>query len=236
MAQRPNVHENILHPVRGDVFHLAPVPLVYSVTPADEAADLHADIVETARRHFSSALLDVPDERHVDDLGSIPEFPGDSWKELHGPAIGVWHRVPTNNFLDLDEPCVKRVRQLIASKHEEVLAVVGEQRYTGTEFMESWIQFYRNGDHKVLHNHQRYDYPYVPDMWVGAYYVTDGRPDPDKKYSGLLNFSIRGENHLIRPKPGLLLIWPYDILHEVHPFYGGSERIVINFHVRVAAV
>lgn len=214
------------------MFHLAPIPLVYCVVRDSGIDELHQDIVHTARQYITGPALDVPDERHVHDLGSVPEFPGDSWKEPRGPAVGVWHRVPTNNFLNLDTSCVRWLRELISVKHQEVLTTGGEHSYTGTEFMETWIQFYQNGDHKVLHNHQRYDYPYVPDMWVGVYYVTDGDPDPDKKYSGLLSFSIREENYYVRPKPGLLLMWPYDILHEVHPFYGASERIVVNFHVR----
>lgn len=234
MPARPNVHEGILYPVSGNVFHVAPVPLVYCVIRDADVDEMHRDLIRAATEHLSRAALDVPDERHVDDLGSVPEFPGDSWKEIHSPAVGVWHRVPTNNFLNIDAPSISWLRSVISAKHEEVLDTVGEQKYTGTTFMESWIQFYRNGDHKVLHNHQRYDHPYVPDMWVGAYYVTDGDPDPDKKYSGLLSFSIREQHYYVRPRPGLLLMWPYDILHQVHPFYGATERVVVNFHVTSA--
>ena len=232
MATRPNIKEGVLHPFQGDVFHLAPIPLLYTIVQEPNLDEIHADIVRTASRHFAPNVLDVPDERHLADMGSVPEFPGDTWKEIHGPAVGAWHRVPTNNFLNLEADCVRWLRRLLTKKHAELVAAVGEEEYKGTRFLESWIQFYRNGDYKVLHNHQRYDYPYFEDMWVGAYYLTDGDPDYDKKYSGLLSFSVREENYYIRPKPGLLVIWPYDILHQVHPFYGGSERIVINFHLR----
>ena len=27
------------------------------------------------------------------------------------------------------------------------------------------------------------------------------------------------------------MLWPADILHEVHPFYGERPRIVINFNI-----
>lgn len=232
MALRPNVKEDVLYPVEGDVFHLAPVPLLYKVLDWDDLASFHDDLIETARNVFSEEILEVPDERHLEDMGSVPDFPGSSWRELHKPAVGVWHRVPTNNFLDVEAPCLSRFRALLEEQHRTIIRTVGEEEYEGTRFLESWIQFYKDGDYKVLHNHQRYDYPFYEDMWVGAYYLTDGGPDYDKKYSGLFSFNVRGVNYYIRPKPGLLMLWPYDILHEVHPFYGDSERIVINFHLR----
>lgn len=232
MALRRNVKEGILHTFKGEIYHLAPIPVLRTVIERDDLEEFHADLIATARRVYEEPVLEVPDERHIEDMGSVPEFPTDNWREIHKPAVGVWHRVPTNNFLDLEAPCVAELRVLLAEYHRTIIEAVGEEEYVGTRFLESWIQFYKEGDYKVLHNHQRYDYPFYEDMWVGAYYLTDGDPDRDKKYSGLFSFNVRGESYYIRPRPGLLLIWPYDILHEVHPFYGASERIVINFHLR----
>ncbi len=67
--------------------------------------------------------------------------------------------------------------------------------------------------------------------WAGAYYVDDGAPDPSMPYSGVLSFRVRDQNYLFRPKPGLLLLWPSEILHEVHPFYGTRDRVAINFNI-----
>ena len=29
----------------------------------------------------------------------------------------------------------------------------------------------------------------------------------------------------------MLILWPYDIVHSVKPFYGKTYRVVINFNV-----
>jgi hypothetical protein len=52
-------------------------------------------------------------------------------------------------------------------------------------------------------------------------------------YSGMFSFRVRQTSYYIKPKPGLLLMWPADILHKVAPFYGKSERVVINFNINI---
>jgi|SRR5215510_1422425 len=222
----------ILHPFRGWVQHLAPIPVLYRHLQFDDLADFNAALMRKARETYSEDILDVPDIRHLEDLGSVPTFPDTAWKEPQKPAVGVWHRVPTNSFLNITDPNVTRLRDIIVESHRHIVDNLREEVYGSSQILENWIQFYRQGDYKVLHNHERYGEPFFQNMWVGVYYVNDGEPDSDKKYSGLLSFSVRGCNYYIRPKPGLLLMWPSDILHEVHPFYGKSHRIVINFHVR----
>ena len=83
----------------------------------------------------------------------------------------------------------------------------------------------------MLHNHERYGPPYPQHRWSGAYYIADGTPDETMPYSGMFSFRVRGTNYFVRPRPGLLMLWPADILHEVHPFYGAERRVVINFNI-----
>lgn len=52
-------------------------------------------------------------------------------------------------------------------------------------------------------------------------------------YSGMFSFRVRQTSYYIKPKPGLLLMWPADILHKVAPFYGKSEQVVINFNINI---
>jgi len=96
---------------------------------------------------------------------------------------------------------------------------------------ESWVQFYKQADYKVLHNHERYGPPYPDNRWAGSYYIDDGDPDSTMPYSGVLSFRVRQVNYYVRPRPGLLLMWPADILHQVHPFYGSRERVAVNFNI-----
>lgn len=53
-------------------------------------------------------------------------------------------------------------------------------------------------------------------------------------YSGVLSFRVRNVNYFVRPAAGLLILWPADVLHEVHPFYGARERVVINFNINAS--
>ena len=55
-------------------------------------------------------------------------------------------------------------------------------------------------------------------------------------YSGMFSFRVRQTSYYVRPKPGLLLMWPADVLHEVAPFYGKDERIVINFNINLQSL
>jgi hypothetical protein len=232
MKQSTHVTGDVLLHGSGDAYYLAPIVIGRRILPDAEQAALHEGLIAAAKETYSEAAVDVPDERHATDLGSVPTFPDGVWRERYGAAVGIWHRVPTNNILNLveKEPVI-RLRKYIAELHREVSTLAGED-VTESEFLESWIQFYKDGDRKVLHNHERYDFPFMENMWVGTYYIDDGAPDATMKYSGVLSFRIRNENYLFRPQPGLLLLWPYDLIHEVHPFYGSRHRIVINFHIR----
>jgi len=197
----------------------------------DLAGDLNGALTEVARQAMPEPVLEVPDVRHARTLGSVPEFDDSSWAEAQTTAVGVWHRVPVNQFLDVPEAPVQRLRSLIEDGYRSAVAAVEGAADVEPWITESWIQFYKDGDYKVLHNHERYGPPYPDRRWAGAYYIDDGGPDPAMPYSGVFSFSIRGVSYFIRPRAGLLMLWPADILHEVHPFYGERDRVVINFNI-----
>lgn len=222
---------NVLHHFADDVFHLAPIPLVYHQVARKDVEAWHAQLVREAHDAFPEPVLEVPDVRHIHDMGKPQHFNDATWSEEQIPAVGVWHSVPTNGFLNLETPSVNSLRRLVEERYLHALATTGTGRGHKPWISESWIQFYKQGDYKVLHNHERYGPPYPRNPWAGAYYVDDGDPDPTMPYSGVLSFRVRQVNYYIRPSPGLLVMWPADILHEVHPFYGARERVVINFNI-----
>jgi hypothetical protein len=226
-GRRPNT----LYRVENDLHFLAPIPFVYHISNAVDLSDWHHRLMSAARKAFSEPVLEVPDVRHVHRMGSPPQFSESTWSEEQIPAVGVWHRVPTNGFLGLDVPDVCRLKKLIESQYVYALGILDGKPGLTPWISESWIQFYKAGDYKVLHNHERYGPPYPHNRWAGAYYIDDGAPDPTMPYSGLISFRVRQANHFVRPQPGMLLMWPADILHEVHPFYGERERVVVNFNI-----
>jgi hypothetical protein len=219
-----------LYSYTGDLFHLAPIPVIYHEHGASDLENFHVDLISAARSSISEAQAEVPDVRHV-DMGMNVTFDDDTWAEEQVPAIGVWHGVPTNGFLNLGDDAVTRLRSLVIDRFKFALQNASQVDPEDPWISESWIQFYKNGDYKVLHNHERYGPPYPEDRWSGAYYIADGNPDPSMPYSGMFSFRVRQANYYIRPKAGLLVMWPADILHEVTPFYGKNERIVVNFNI-----
>jgi hypothetical protein len=222
---------DILLPYKEDLFHFAPIPFVYHLVEDSDLGAWHKDLISEARRAMPEPVLEVPDVRHVKDMGKPFNFPQPTWSEQHLPAIGVWHQVPTNAFLKLEVAPVQRLRRLIESRYLNALKLLGAKKPLEARIRESWIQFYKASDYKVLHNHEGYMGPPWENSWAGAYYLDDGDPDPSMPYAGILSFRVRNANYLFRPRPGLLLLWPSDVLHEVHPFYGSRERVVINFNL-----
>ncbi len=224
------VPEILLHNTE-DLYHFAPIPFVYHSVDDEGLLEWHQHMITEARSAMSEPMLEVPDVRHAKELGKPFHFSESTWSEEQTPAIGVWHQVPTNGFLKLQAPAVQRLRHLIEERFLNALRLLGKHNSLEPWISESWIQFYKNGDYKVLHNHERYHGPYPNNRWAGAYYLEDGSPDALMPYAGILSFRVRNQNYFIRPRAGLLLIWPADVLHEVHPFYGAKERVVVNFNI-----
>ena len=81
---KSHVTEDVLTHVRGNVYHLAPIPIGWRVLSEEEQQNFHDDLVAVARERYTDDLLDVPDERHIEDLGSVPTFPQTAWRERYG--------------------------------------------------------------------------------------------------------------------------------------------------------
>lgn len=86
--------------------------------------------------------------------------------------------------------------------------------------------------------------------WSGVYYIDDGQPDSDRPDNGVIrfldtrpganmfldkgNFNIQqpfnsGSFNIV-PMPGLLVLFPSYLAHEVTPFFGKGKRVCIAFN------
>jgi hypothetical protein len=235
--------------------YVAPVPVWYQIlTPEEVGEDVstfNEKLKRIANEYYQKWQVEVPDEKHL--CKSV--FPKHLLKDMvekktfsqkYDPAEGKWHSVPTNNFLSIPEPEVIKLKEIVLNCYQQALedyhktlnTFILDYSYNDCKkthkanIDESWIQFYQNGDYKVLHNHLRYGFdPAFEHIWAGGYYIQDGKPDPYQPYAGKFSFRIRDYNHYIKPEAGLIMLWQGDILHEVHPFYGEEERICINFNL-----
>ncbi len=222
-----------------NVYHLAPIPVFMKVYDDhelhDEVFQLGLDVLSPAQKKMGQELPEVFDlerQQHYQVNYDRREM----WVEpTEYNPIGSRFWTPPNDFLDRPEGCVQEIKRRCENGFMELLDTLQFQHRRIPTITESWIQYYNptEGRGHNQHNHCRWS----PDEetilnFVGGYYLSDGEPLKDHPYSGVFTFHIRGMSYFIRPKKGMLMIWPYDIVHSVKPFYGKTQRCVINFNIQ----
>lgn len=161
----------------------------------------------------------------------------DSWVEnTERNPIGSRFWVPPNNFLTLKHPGIEIINRRIKESFVYLVDNLGLPHKNNPQITESWAQYYDPfvGRGQKQHSHSRWNPREEPEIgFSGGYYLSDGDPVEDHPYSGVFTFHIRGLSYFIRPRKGMLIIWPNDIVHSVKPFYGKKHRCVINFNVQM---
>lgn len=234
----------------GNLHFLQPIPLWKRIITEDEIGmplqEFNNKLKQIAKEYYEEWVIEVPDEKYLEKSrigeSNVQRLSNrEIFSHRNDPAIGKWHAVQTNNFLDIDAEEVKLLKDILMNDYITALHEYSKLTFDAPEdaknasnpvMDESWMQFYKNGDYKVLHNHLRYDdAPKYKNIWAGGYYIDDGDPDKWQPYSGRFEFNIRNNKYFVKPEPGLIMLWPGDILHAVHPFYGKRERICVNFNL-----
>jgi hypothetical protein len=224
---------------KDNLFYLAPIPIYMKEFGDDELQDevfrLGLDVLNEKQKLMGQELPDKWDESRQSTY-KVNYQREDRWVEpTEYNPIGSRFFTPPNNFLDRSEECVRIVRERCNSALSELLDSLDFSHNNRPIISESWMQYYEPTSGRGHNQHNHCDWGAIgaePLSFVGGYYLSDGEPLSDHPYSGALCFHIRGMSHFIRPKKGMLLIWPYDIIHSVKPFYGKSERCVINFNIQ----
>jgi uncharacterized protein (TIGR02466 family) len=123
-------------------------------------------------------------------------------------------------------------RRVLAERHEKIPSIPWT--------LSAWVNVNRTGDFNSVHVHPG-------STWSGTYYVDAGDPaDPDKGTQLHLvdpcqgrstTFLSGGEYSVpasvfIRPKPGLMVLFPSYVPHLVFPHKGTGARISIAFNLR----
>jgi hypothetical protein len=221
------------------VFQLAPIPVyqrIFDDALTDKVYKLGLETLNDTQKQMGQELpLQYDLERQsIYEVNYIRE---DQWVEDHEfPPIGSRFWTPPNDFLNYDNELVKIIKRRIEGGFLQLLKSIQIETKGKPVITESWLQYYDpfSGRGHNAHNHCRWHHEEAkPIMFSGGYYLSDGDPIADHPYSGVFSFHVRGMKYYIRPKKGMLLIWPYDIIHSVEPFYGGKERAVINFNIQI---
>lgn len=221
------------------IFQLAPIPIyqrVYEDVLNDKVYKLGLDTLTDTQKQMGQELPKQYDEERQSHY-DVNYDRQEQWVEDHEfPPIGSRFYTPPNNFLDNQDEDVQVIRRRIEGGFLQLLKAMQIEAQGKPTITESWLQYYDpfSGRGHNAHNHCRWNHEEAkPVMFSGGYYLSDGDPIQDHPYSGVFAFHVRGMKYYIRPKKGMLIIWPYDIIHSVKPFYGKEHRAVINFNIQV---
>jgi uncharacterized protein (TIGR02466 family) len=162
---------------------------------------------------------------------------------LGASNIGGWH-----STRDLPQWGGKRIDELLAFARSTVTQLTTDREGRPVQpnwTIEAWANVNGTGDSNSCHYHPG-------SFWSGSYYVSDGgcADDPSLggefelfdprgpapmmhapalKYGGEDGLSA-GSAETIRPRPGLMVIFPSFMLHAVRPYRGTGLRISIAFN------
>ena len=221
-------------------YHLAPIPVYKRVYENDiitnRVYDFGLEVLDAEQRLMGQELPGQYDSKRQSEY-KVNYDRKEEWVENHElQPIGSRFYVKPNDFLDAENADVEIIKRRISNGFLELLNSIGMSKLNNPIITESWLQYYEptKGRGHNAHNHNRWSYnEEKPTMFSGGYYLSDGEPIKDHPYSGAFAFHIRGSKYFIRPKAGMLIIWPHDIIHSVEPFYGKSHRAVINFNIQL---
>jgi len=155
--------------------------------------------------------------------------------------IGGWHS--RTDFLHRPDANVTALTTWITwALRRMICSTTGREVATGTLSISAWATVCRAGAYHAPHSH--------PDnAWSGVYYVNSGSENPDQPHSGMLEFldpragaeavsapgDPYGEPFRVRPRSGLLVMFPSWLYHWVHPYQGEAPRIAISFNAAIGA-
>ena len=96
--------------------------------------------------------------------------------------------------------------------------------YTG-----AWFNVATRGGYNAPHTHPLSEIS-------GAYYIRTEEPPAEYPFSGRVDFFYKNGSDHFFPKPGTLILFPGNMLHFVHPYYGSNPRISLSFNINKVRV
>ena len=158
--------------------------------------------------------------------------------------VGGWHS-PADLALRAD-PCYRAVMKAIVdhvgATQSKVVAAMGLSPSPWRVAAEAWAMVMHNGDYTIAHDHG-------DAHWSSTYYVDAGDADlertPDSGALAVLDprrggRSIPGidpgSTFTIRPRTGMLVVFPGYLQHYVHPYRGTRPRIAIACNLTMSPI
>jgi uncharacterized protein (TIGR02466 family) len=191
------------------------------------------------------AALEVPGSAAINtELTRLILARRDENPSVQASNAGGWHS--DRDILEWGGPSVGRLIELAKGMAGQLTADRQGQPVRPAWQVRAWANVNTNGHANICHYHPG-------SFWSGTYYVDDGGcasdhslggefemldprgPGPGMyapalKFAGEDGASVGGAE-IIRPKPGLLFLFPSWLYHQVRPYRGTGTRISIAFNL-----
>jgi uncharacterized protein (TIGR02466 family) len=153
--------------------------------------------------------------------------------------VGGWHSERgTLKFCGkAGERLVKHMHEMVGEATHRLYAEFAHEPKPLDWMLSAWANVNRRGDFNQMHTHPGA-------TWSGVYYVDHGESNPDAAGTSLnlcdpnpartnIFFpELSASNIMIKPEPGLMILFPSYVPHVVPPHGGDRPRISIAFNVR----
>ena len=154
---------------------------------------------------------------------------------------GGWRSLA--NLLERGEPEIKTLTGWIGQAANVMMRLATgheEGGFEGQFQIVAWANINRQGAYDVIHKHPG-------NHWSGVYYVDAGEADPEVLMSGMFEFHDPrpdttmsripgfdfGDTTAMRPRDGMMLLFPSWLAYSVHPYTGQKPRISISFNIKL---
>lgn len=201
-----------------DVFALFPTPVIHFEVPG--SAELNAELKAVIARQEKSD----PGTEHSNFGGWQSSWDMDKWGGMPAIRLLAFARNSANRVT-----CNRQGQPVVVTWKANM-----------------WANVNRAGHGNEFHSHPGC-------FWAGVYYVDDGGISGDAALGGELEimdprapgvamyapqlaFNMPGglsvgANEVVRPKAGLMVLFPAWLLHQVRPYRGNAERISVAFNL-----
>jgi len=153
--------------------------------------------------------------------------------------MGGWHSEPGQlEFCgEAGAQLIGRMDSMVKEATLRLYAEFGRPPQRTSWTLSAWANVNRRGDYNQLHTHPGA-------TWSGVYYVDHGEAhdaaagtaihlyDPNPARANLFFPELSTSNIVFKPEPGLMILFPSYVPHEVPPHHGKRERISIAFNLR----
>jgi uncharacterized protein (TIGR02466 family) len=161
---------------------------------------------------------------------------------LRRANVGGWHS-PPDLALRRDD-CYRTMMKIIVdhvgATHSKMVTDLGSAPPPYSFAAQAWAMVMRHGDYTIAHDHGEAH-------WSTSYYVDAGDADfdrtPDSGALAVLDPRRGGRpipglesgaTFTIRPRTGMLVVFPGWLQHYVHPYRGARPRIAISCNITMS--